>query len=59
MRRLALLLLCLSSIAGCHGFGSRASSKNRAGNSADPARVESIESMNAAEAEAHRQLNNW
>jgi hypothetical protein len=53
MRRLAFLLLCLSSFAGCH------SANQRAGISTDPERVESVDTMHAAEAEAHRQLDNW
>jgi hypothetical protein len=52
MRRVALLLLCLSSFAGCHSV------KHRAGTT-DPDRLESIGTMHAAETEAHRQLNNW
>ena len=59
MRRLVILMLCLSSISGCHGVGSRAKSKNRATYSADPERVESVGSMSAADAEAKKQLENW
>ena len=53
MRRLAILLLCLSSFVGCPA------GKNRAGNATDPARVESVDTMRAAEAEAKRQADNW
>jgi hypothetical protein len=55
MRHLAILLLCLSSFVGCHSFGST----RRKDRPLDPARRESIDSMNAAEAEAHRQMSNW
>src|SRR5947207_5875146 len=55
MRRLAILLLCLSSFAGCRSFGST----HRKDRPLDPAKRESIDTMNAAEAEAHRETNNW
>jgi hypothetical protein len=58
MRRPLLLLLCLCALAGCHGVGSRAKGKQVEGQT-DPDRIEAIETMNAAEAEARQQINNW
>jgi len=59
MRRFFLVLLFLCSLAGCHNAGSRIKNKQRAGQVTDPERVESIETMSAAETEARRQMNNW
>jgi hypothetical protein len=50
MRRLALLLFCLPIFTGCHAANSHP---------VDPARRQSVDAMNAAEAEAQRQTNNW
>jgi hypothetical protein len=52
MRRFILLLLCLSSFVGCHSVKQR-------GNSTDPEKAEAIGTMQAAEAEAKRQADNW
>jgi uncharacterized protein YceK len=59
MRRIVILLLCLSSMAGCHSIGSRTASKRQPGKVTDPARLNSIETMNAAETEARGQMNDW